>query len=88
MHGLKLAMEFALIFLLIYLNLRGTRESVLFLLPIFLLFVVVHVFAIGLGILPKAGEVPLVASTTYRKDSGRYSRVGLMGDSFYRSACI
>ena len=43
-HGAKLGVEFVLILLLIYLNLRGTKESVLFLLPIFLLFVVAHVF--------------------------------------------
>ena len=36
-QGFKLTIEFGLIFFLIYLNLRGTRESVVFLLPIFLL---------------------------------------------------
>src|SRR5574341_344553 len=61
-HGIKLTVEFALIFLLIYLNLRGTKESVLFLLPIFLLFVVAHIFAIGLGIFPQAANVPALAS--------------------------
>lgn len=81
-HGLKLAMEFALIFFLIYLNLRGTRESVLFLLPIFLLFVVAHIFAIGLGIVPKAAEVPLLASTTYQKTIGDIQGLGLWATLF------
>jgi amino acid transporter len=82
MHGLKLAIEFALIFFLIYLNLRGTRESVLFLVPIFLLFVVAHIFAIGLGIIPKAAEVPLLASTTYQKTIGDIQGLGLWATLF------
>jgi amino acid transporter len=81
-HGFKLAMEFGLIFFLIYLNLRGTKESVLFLLPIFLLFVAVHIFAIGLGIIPKAAEVPLVASATYEKTIGDIQGLGLWATLF------
>ena len=81
-HGFKLAIEFGLIFFLIYLNLRGTKETVLFLLPIFLLFVVAHIFAIGLGILPKAAEVPLVASTTYQKTIGDIQGLGLWATLF------
>lgn len=81
-HGFKLAVEFALIFFLIYLNLRGTKESVLFLLPIFLLFVVAHIFAIGLGILPKASELPAVASATYQRTMGDIQGVGLWATLF------
>ncbi len=87
-HGFKLAIEFGLIFFLIYLNLRGTKETVVFLLPIFLLFVIAHIFAIGLGILPKAAEIPLVASTTYQKTIGDIQGLGLMGNSVHRSARI
>ncbi|HEX6172972.1 MAG TPA: APC family permease, partial [Candidatus Binatia bacterium] len=81
-HGFKLALEFSLIFFLIYLNLRGTKESVLFLLPIFLLFVVAHIFAIGLGIIPKAAEVPLIASATYQKTIGDIQGLGLWATLF------
>ena len=81
-HGFKLAIEFGLIFFLIYLNLRGTKESVLFLLPIFLLFVVAHIFAIGLGIIPKAAEVPLVAATTYQKTIGDIQGLGIWATLF------
>src|SRR5512145_3155483 len=66
-HPVKLIVEFIFIFFLIYLNLRGTKESVLFLLPIFLLFVVAHVFAISLGIMPQAENLPELGSTTYEK---------------------
>jgi amino acid transporter len=81
-HGFKLAIEFGLIFFLIYLNLRGTRESVLFLLPIFLLFVFAHIFAIGLGILPKAAEIPLLTSATYQKTIGDIQGLGLWATLF------
>lgn len=81
-HGFKLAIEFGLIFFLIYLNLRGTKETVVFLLPIFLLFVAMHIFAIGLGIIPKATEVPLVASTTYEKTIGDIQGLGLWATLF------
>lgn len=76
-YGTKLAVEFVLIFLLLYLNLRGTKESVLFLLPIFLCFVVAHIFAISLGIAPKAAEIPVVASTTYQRTIGDIQAMGL-----------
>ncbi len=76
-HGAKLAIELVLIFFLIYLNLRGTKESVLFLLPIFLLFVLGHLFAIGLGIAPKAANIPVLASTTYQKTIGDIQGLGL-----------
>jgi amino acid transporter len=82
MHGSKLVIEFALIFFLIYLNLRGTKESVLFLLPIFVLFVIAHIFAISLGILPKGAEIPLVASTTYQKTVGDIQGLGLWATLF------
>jgi amino acid transporter len=77
MHGFKLTIEFALIFFLIYLNLRGTKESVLFLLPIFILFVIAHIFAISLGIIPKATDVPTLASATYQKTVGDIQGLGL-----------
>src|SRR3990167_2260753 len=81
-HGVKLATEFVLIFLLIYLNLRGTKESVLFLLPIFLLFVLAHLFAISLGVVPKAAEVPVLASTAYQKTIGDIQGLGLWATLF------
>jgi amino acid transporter len=82
MHGTKLAIEFALIVFLIYLNLRGSKESVVFLLPIFLLFVVAHVFAISLGIYPRAPEIPLLASTTYQNTIGDIQGLGLWATLF------
>jgi len=59
-HGAKLPVEFGLILLLTTLNIRGVRESVLALLPVFLLFLVTHVLLIGSGIL---GHLPEISQT-------------------------
>src|SRR6266498_2980153 len=58
--GSKLAVEFGLIVLLTTLNIRGVRESVLTLLPVFLLFLVTHVIIITGGIV---GHLPEVSHT-------------------------
>src|SRR5262245_62080657 len=50
-HGWKLPAEFAVVGWLILLNIRGIKESVLVLTPIFLAFIVSHAGLIGFGIL-------------------------------------
>ncbi|BDG04149.1 amino acid transporter [Anaeromyxobacter oryzae] len=57
----KLTLEAAAIGLLLLLNLRGVKESVTFLAPIFGLFLVTHAILIIGGIGAHAGEVPRVA---------------------------
>ncbi len=57
---LKIPFEIGAIVLLVVLNLRGVKESVQFLAPIFIVFVVTHLFMIGYGIfshIPQIGEV-------------------------------
>ena len=56
----KLPAEFALIAVLIVLNLRGVRESVHVLTPIFLLFIATHVVAICYAIGSHAAGLPLL----------------------------
>ena len=46
----KIPFEILAIVMLVVLNLRGIKESVTFLAPIFLTFVVTHVFMIGYGV--------------------------------------
>src|SRR5581483_11398578 len=76
-HGAKFVVEIVLIFFLIYLNLRGTKESVVFLLPIFLAFVFMHFIAIVLGIFPHSAQVPAMATRTYQEVAGDLKGVGL-----------
>jgi amino acid transporter len=54
----KVATEIALILLLLTLNLRGMKESIAVLLPIFLGFFISHVFLILYGIFAHAGSLP------------------------------
>lgn len=58
----KLPVEAAAILLLVVLNLRGVRESVRVLAPIFGLFLITHAFMLVAGIGAHLGEVPEVAS--------------------------
>ena len=74
----KFAVEVLLIFALILLNLRGVRESVLFLLPIFLLFIVMHLVVITLGIVPHAGDMPALVANTYAEVSSDVQGLGLL----------
>ncbi|HEY2987331.1 MAG TPA: amino acid permease [Candidatus Binatia bacterium] len=77
-HGAKFGVQIFLIFFLIYLNLRGTKESVLFLLPIFLVFVAAHIVAIALGIFPNAGQITTIATQTAKEVSGDIQGLGLL----------
>ncbi len=64
----KLTAEFAALGFLILLNLRGVKESVTVLAPIFLVFIVTHAFAILYAIGSRFGQLPEVfrgASTDF-----------------------
>ena len=74
----KFAVAVLLIFGLIFLNLRGVRESVLFLLPIFLLFILMHIAVITMGILPHAADMPVLAANTYQEVSRDVQGLGLL----------
>jgi len=74
----KLFAEVFLIFMLILLNLRGVRESVLFLLPIFLMFIVMHVVAISLGIVPHLGNMPDLVAASYQETASDVQGLGLL----------
>ena len=74
----KIFAEIFFIFGLIFLNLRGVRESVMFLLPIFLLFVVMHIVAITLGVAPHLGDMPTLISNSYRQTAGDVQGLGLI----------
>ena len=57
----KVPAELAALIVLIVLNLRGVKESVLILLPIFILFLITHTLLIGGVLLLNVGEVSDVA---------------------------
>ncbi|HEY3353118.1 MAG TPA: APC family permease [Polyangia bacterium] len=59
--SLKLPFEIAAILALTIINIRGVRESILTLMPIFVLFLVTHALAIVGGFVVKVPEVPVHA---------------------------
>ena len=74
----KIVAAMFFIFGLIFLNLRGVRESVIFLLPIFLLFVVMHIVVITLGVAPHFGDMPSLVADSYRETAGDVQGLGLL----------
>lgn len=76
---LKLPLECVLLVMLTGLNIRGVRESVIALLPIFLLFVITHVIVIGGGIVAHLGRVPEVAQQVHTGYANGMSMLGAVG---------
>ena len=64
---LKLITEAAVIGLMIVLNLRGVKESVTFLVPVFLGFIFTHTLVILWGVWAHAGSIPAIAVDTGRE---------------------
>src|SRR5512135_1514667 len=65
-HSLKLETALAVLALLVVLNLRGVKESVTVLLPIFLIFCVTHLVLILTAVLGHFTELPSVLQGTAR----------------------
>lgn len=59
-HHYQLSAEVAVVVLLVLMNLRGVKESVFALMPIFLLFLVTHVVLLGYGFIAHLHHVPEV----------------------------
>jgi amino acid transporter len=65
--GYKLAMKIIMVFVLVILNLRGVKESVVILTPIFITFVITHIILIFYSIFGHLGELPLMLGDTVRE---------------------
>jgi amino acid transporter len=75
----KLPVEFAAIALLIALNLRGVKESVQVLLPVFLVFLATHALLISWAVLRHVDEIPAVSHRLHQGFSAGLSTLGLGG---------
>jgi amino acid transporter len=82
MQTYKLAVAIAGVGLLILLNLRGVKESVLSLTPIFLVFIVLHVFIIIYAIILHAGNFNVVAHETVNQLHSSIGQLGRWGTLF------
>jgi amino acid transporter len=78
-HWIKLPFEAASIILLIFLNLRGVKESVTVLTPIFLFFVVSHVVLLGAALFTHVGQAPAVVAQTREGLRSGVTLLGVMG---------
>jgi len=79
-HRWKLVITAAVILLLVILNLRGVKESVTILAPIFMAFLLAHAVLIVGGLATHAGQVPQVArevSSGFREGLGTLGALGL-----------
>ncbi len=78
-HHYKVWAEIGSILLLTTLNMRGVKESVMPLVPVFLVFVITHVFAVVYAMVLHAGRFGEVANNTVLQVQGVTSQVGVMG---------
>ena len=81
-YHFKLEATLAVMGLLVILNLRGVKESVLPLVPIFLIFVLTHAFAIMYGMILHLWDFPEVISSTVRDVKSTNDELGLVGMIF------
>ncbi len=75
----KLPVELAVIVLLIGLNLRGVKESVQALLPVFLVFLATHALLIGWALFSHLDNIPEVSHNLHQGFSNGLSTLGLAG---------
>jgi len=72
----KITIEVGAIVLLTVLNIRGVKESVQTILPIFLLFVATHALALAVAIF---GHVPEIGAVAHRESQNFHHTVGMLG---------
>jgi amino acid transporter len=75
----KLGFAVAGVLLLTVMNMRGVKESVLPLVPIFLTFVITHIFLIGYAIFMKAGNIGEVAGAVRADVARTQAELGMGG---------
>jgi amino acid transporter len=78
-HGMKLPTEAFLILFLTTINIRGVKESILTLLPIFILFLVTHAILIIGGVLSHLPQFPEMADRVHGEFSTGISMLGFGG---------
>lgn len=81
-ESLRLLFKCSLILVLIIMNLRGIKESVIILAPIFLLFIVTHILLLGYGILSNVSSIGSHATTFSTNLNTDLSTIGFFGILF------
>jgi amino acid transporter len=78
----KLTVAVAGVIILTWLNMRGVKESVMPLVPIFIVFILTHVFVITYGIFSHLGNIPEVIQATASDVKSTTGELGMMGMIF------
>jgi amino acid transporter len=81
-HEFKLVFAFMALLLLIVLNLRGVKESVIALAPIFMLFILTHIFFIIYIFFSKSTELGNTLTSTSADLHNSVAQLGLFGTIF------
>jgi amino acid transporter len=69
----------AVVLAMVGMNLRGVKESVLTLLPIFLSFVVMHIALVVYALVAREGELPAIAGNAIRQVHDGFGSLGVLG---------
>ncbi|MGH7778670.1 MAG: APC family permease [Candidatus Binataceae bacterium] len=77
----------AVVVLMVAMNLRGVKESVISLVPIFLAFVVMHLWLVGFALLSRAGEFPTILHGAINQTRHGFDALGFfaMAAIFFRA---
>jgi amino acid transporter len=78
-HWLKFWVCLLVVVVMVGMNLRGIKESVLSLLPIFLAFVVMHFWLVGYALLIRSPELPTITRDAINQVHTGISTVGALG---------
>ena len=75
----KFAVAIAVVLVMVAMNLRGVKESVLALVPVFLSFVGLHLVLICYAFLSRASELPTIAHDAVRDARQGFDALGVIG---------
>jgi amino acid transporter len=81
-HSMKLTVALLGVGMLILLNLRGVKESVVSLTPFFAIFILTHIFAIGYVFVTHGANFTHVAGETAHDFHASVSQLGMLGTIF------
>ncbi len=81
-HEYKVLMALIVLGILVLLNLRGVKESVVALTPIFIIFLIAHVFLIGYALTTHVPQLQSVAVKTGTDFSSSLHQLGIFGTIF------
>ncbi len=78
-HPYRLSFAMLGVFVLMLMNMRGVKESVIPLTPIFLIFVITHFFVIVYSLTTHSPQIPQIVHSSLSEMSATHSQVGLVG---------